>query len=183
MALIATLREVRRDVVRIRRALVVLEMAGHTGIAGQVVIVIDVAIGALPWRYRVHARQRKISRIVVEGCVRPRGGVVALRAGLREVRSHVIRIVRSLVILQMATDAGRARQIEVAIDMAIGALPGRHGMASTQWKSHRTVVEVCIQPCVHSVAGCAVGGKSPGRMAWIIRRFEIRRVARVALRR
>ena len=59
MALIAALREVRRHVIGIRRALVILQVAGDASGAREVVIVVDVAIGALPRRNRVHAGQRE----------------------------------------------------------------------------------------------------------------------------
>lgn len=51
---------------------------------------------------------------------------MALIAGLREVRRHVAGIVRSLIVLQMARDARRAREVVIIVDVAIGALPWRH---------------------------------------------------------
>ena len=57
--------------VRVRCSLVVLEVAADTGIGGQVVIVVDVAIGALPGRSCVHSGQREIRRVVVKRSVRP----------------------------------------------------------------------------------------------------------------
>lgn len=66
MALIATLREIRCNVIRVRRALVILEMTRDASGAGQVVVVIDVAIGALPRWNSMHSCQRKSRRVVVE---------------------------------------------------------------------------------------------------------------------
>ncbi len=71
MALIAGLGEVLRDVAGIGRRLVVLQVTTHTGSAGEVVIVIDVTVGALPWRNRVHARECEANQIVVEARIRP----------------------------------------------------------------------------------------------------------------
>ena len=59
MALITSLREIRGHVVGIRGPLVVLEVAADTSRAGEVVVVVDVAIGADPGRHSVPTAQRK----------------------------------------------------------------------------------------------------------------------------
>ena len=59
VALLATLREIRRHVIRIRRTLEIFQVTRHAGGAGQVVIIVDVAVCTLPWRNRVRTRQRK----------------------------------------------------------------------------------------------------------------------------
>lgn len=53
MALRAVRREVRRNVVRVRSALEILEVTGYATRAGQVVVIVNVAIGALPRRHRM----------------------------------------------------------------------------------------------------------------------------------
>jgi len=146
VALITALREVRGYVIRICRSLVVLQVTRHAGRAGQVVVVVDVAIGALPRRRRMHARERKSSAVVVEGGIQPRTRVVALAAALREIRAHVIRICRPLVVLQMARDTSRAGQVVVVVHVAIGALPGWHRMHSGQRKIGRVVIERRVRP-------------------------------------
>ena len=141
VALITALREVRGYVIRIGRSLVVLQVTRHAGRAGQVVVVVHVAVGALPrWR-RMHARERKSSAVVVECGIQPRTRVVALTAALREIRAHVIRICRPLVVLQMARDTSRAGQVVVVVHVAIGALPRRHRMHPGQRKIGRIVIE------------------------------------------
>ena len=49
-------------------------------------------------------------------------------AGLRESALHVVGIRRVLEIRQVARDAGRGREVVVVVDVAIGALPRRHGV-------------------------------------------------------
>ena len=74
-------------------------MTGHAGRAGQVVVVVDVAIDALTRWHDVHAGQRETGTGVIEGRICPRSRVVALIAGLGEARGNVIWIGRSLIVL------------------------------------------------------------------------------------
>ena len=55
---------------------------------------------------------------------------MALLAGLREGGRHVVGIGGSLIILQMAGNAGRAGEVVIVVDVAVGAQPGRHGVAA-----------------------------------------------------
>ena len=71
--------------VGIRSALEVLQMARHAGVGSQVVIVIDVAVGASSRRHGVQAVERKPGAVVVELCVHPVAGVMTLLAGLRKI--------------------------------------------------------------------------------------------------
>ena len=66
VALLTGLRESTLNVIRIRSALVVLQMAGHAGCCRQVVVVVDVTIEALTWRNGVRSRQRETCRRVIE---------------------------------------------------------------------------------------------------------------------
>ena len=66
---VASLREVRRHVVGIGGSLEILEVAAHAGAAVQVVVVVDVAVGAQTRRNRVASAQRKSHRSVIEFCV------------------------------------------------------------------------------------------------------------------
>src|SRR5579863_1939878 len=120
---------------RVGCALIILQVASDARRAIQAVIVVDVAIGALPRGYGVRSAQREARVGVIEGRIRPVRRVVAGVAGLREVGGDVIRIRRALVVLQMASYAGSAIQSVVVVDVAIGALPRRHGVRTGQGKT------------------------------------------------
>jgi len=142
VALIAPLGEIRRHVIRVGRSLVVLQVAGHASRAGQVVVVINVTVAALPRGNRVHTGEGKVGEVVVERGVGPGSRIVTLLAGLGEARGDVVGILRSLVVLEVAGYAGRARQVEVVINVTIGAHPRRHSVSARQRKSDRGVVEI-----------------------------------------
>ena len=125
---------------------IILLVAGITRRAIERVIVVDMAIGALPWRCCVRSGQRESGAVVVERRILPGTGVVARAASLREVRTHVVWIRRTLVILQVTRNASRVVQIVVVVHMAIGALPRRHGVHAGQWKSRQGMIERGIRP-------------------------------------
>ena len=56
MALLAGLRETRGDVVGIRGPLEILQVAADARRGVESVVVVDVAIGTLPWRHCVQSR-------------------------------------------------------------------------------------------------------------------------------
>jgi hypothetical protein len=109
-------------VIRIGGALEIGQVAAHTRGRRQVVVIVDVALGAL--QRRVRAGQREAGIVVIKGGLRPRSRVVALLTGLRESRTDVVRIRRSLKILQMAVDAVRIRasQVVIVVEVAQRAL-------------------------------------------------------------
>ncbi len=116
VAQLALLRESRRDVVRVCRGLVILQMAGGASHAGQVVIAVDVARRAGDADMR--AGQREARRRVVELGTCPGSRRVADRAICGEADLRVVGIRRPLIILQVTRRAGRAGQIVVAVDVA-----------------------------------------------------------------
>ena len=66
---------------------------------------------------------------------------MALIARLGETRGDVIRIGRSLIVLQMATDAGRRAQVVVVVYMAISTLSRWHGVQAGKREGRGIVVE------------------------------------------
>ena len=84
VALGAGLREVRRYVIGIGRSLEILQVAAHAGAAGQIVVVVDVAVRAGAWRHGVQAGQYKAGCGMIKFCVGPLHGIVALLASRRE---------------------------------------------------------------------------------------------------
>ena len=124
MAGVAGLRESAGNVVGIGGSLEILEMARHAPSTVQVVIVVNVTIGAGARWDGVQPGEGEPGAVVVEFRVGPVAGVMALLASLREVRSRVVGIRCSLEIFQVAADAGRicARQVVVVIDVALRAL-------------------------------------------------------------
>ena len=126
VALLASLGEVRRRVVRVRRALIILQVARDARRVGNVVVVVDMAICALSWRDGVHSRQGEGRLRVVKRSRLPCRGAMANLASLRKSRLHVIRVGRTLKIFQVAGNTGRAGQVVVIIEMSIGALSRWH---------------------------------------------------------
>ena len=114
VALRAVRREVRRYVVRVRSALEIFEVTVYASRAGQVVVIVDVAIGALARRHRMSTAQRESHRIVIELGIHP---VIAGMAGIAvggKFRANVIGIGGGLKILEVTRRAGRGHRPEVA---------------------------------------------------------------------
>ena len=155
MALLAGLWEVRSRVIGIGRALKVLQVARYAGVGRQVKVVINVAVRASSWRHRVRPGERESGAVVVKRCIRPTTSVVALVAGLREIRRDVIRVGCALEVLQVAGDAGGAVQRVVVVDVAIGALARRNGVQSGQHEAGRRMIELGIAPLHRIVTGFA----------------------------
>ena len=78
--------------VGIGRALEIPQVAGNARIRRQIVVVVDVAIGASPRRNRMATGQDESRRAVVEFCVQPIVGSMAGFAGGGELGVDVIGI-------------------------------------------------------------------------------------------
>jgi hypothetical protein len=110
------------------------------------VVAVYVAIGALAGWNSMQAGQRERRVVMVERRIRPRHGVVANLALLRESGSPVIWIRGAVEIVQMACDAGGAVQGVVIVDVAIRALPRRYGVGSGQREPGGVVIELSVGP-------------------------------------
>ena len=77
--------------------------------AVQVVVIVDVAVGARPRRNRMGTRQREAGLRVIELAIRPLDCVMTLLAGRREARVRH-RTFRVVVVGLVATDAGRRQR-------------------------------------------------------------------------
>ena len=152
---VAGLREIRTDVIRVCRSLVVLQVATHARRGVQAVVVVNVAIGAGPRRHRVQPSERKPGAGMVERGIHPVGGVMAGIARLREIRRDVIRVRRPLIVLQVAAHAGCAVQAVVIVDVAIGAGARRNRVQAGEREPGTVVVKRGIQPSAGAVAGIA----------------------------
>ena len=147
MAGLACRRESGGEVIHRRQGIrVVLGVAAHTCCGRQVVVVVDVAVGALTRWNGVRPGQSESGTVVVESRIEPRSRVVALIAALREVRAYVIRIRRPLIVLQMAAHTGRTRQVVIIIDVAVATLARGHGVQPGQREVGHVVVERRVRP-------------------------------------
>ena len=115
-----------RGMVRVGRILIVRFVTGVAIGRDRCVVVVHVAICA--GHRGMCARERESRVVVIERGRTPRCRGVAQVALLRESRGHVVRVGRSLEVLQMARNAGCAREVIVVAGVAIGAQPRRNRM-------------------------------------------------------
>jgi len=167
------LRNPRGHVIRIRRSLEILQMARHASGRGQVVVSVQMALSALH-RDMGSGKGEGCLR-VIESCRRPCCGGVADIASLRNSGGHVVRIVRCLIVLQVAAHASGRRQIEVAICVALIALQVR--VSSRQRESDRVVIESSRLPRCCRVTFLTGLRKAKRDVIRIRRLLEIRKVA------
>lgn len=166
--------------VRIRRALVILQVAAHACIAGQVVVPIDVAIAAL--QLGVRARDGETHSGVVEVRRLPCGSVVAVLAGLREPQRDVIRVGRFAEIRLVATHTVGWRSLVLAAHVATRAI--ERGMSPGEGEAGNfQMVEASAEPSRDRMALLASARKSGGDMVGRCCLLIRRRVAGEALER
>ena len=108
----------------------------------RIVVRVGVACGANAVGVAVVRRELRVLG-VVEGCARPCSGVVAGRTRSREELRlrRVTRVGGVVVIGLMASDAGYGQRRIVAVDVAVGAYPRRHGVRASQREGRVVVVE------------------------------------------
>jgi len=144
---VAGLGQIRRHVIGIGRALVVLQVARDAGRAVQAVVIVLVTVRTEPRRHRVQPGQSEARARMVKLAIGPQVGVVTLFAGGRECRRRVgYRSRRIVVISLVARDAGRVRNRVIVVDVAIHARAGRHHMIAGQRETCGVVIESRIQP-------------------------------------
>jgi len=165
----------------VRCGLIILQVASHARSAAQRVVVVEVAIGALPRRYGVQARQRKSGGGVIKFAVGPLRGVVALLARGGESGVGYWRR-RGVVCGLVATNASRAGDAVIVVDVAVAALPRRYGVRAGQRESRLRVIEGCRLPGRSVVAGLTGLGKSARDVIWVRGVLEILQVTRHASR-
>ena len=178
----ASLREPATHVIRVGGSLEILQVTRHAGRAGQVVVVVDVAIGTLPRRNRMRARQHKVHRGMIETRRLPGRSCVALQAIRREIGSHVIRIPRALKIFEVAGQASRGGQVVVVVDVAIDALTRWHSVPARQQEPCGRVVKFSVEPVVTGMACVACRRELCGNVIGICGRLKILEVAGTASR-
>ena len=120
MAALASLRYSGLHMVGIGRALKVLQVTRHAGGIGQVVISVDVTLGAL--QRGVRPGQWEAGSRVIEAGISPGRGVVTALASLRYSRLHVVGIGRALKVLQVTRHAAGIGQVVISVDVTLGAL-------------------------------------------------------------
>ena len=148
--------------------------------AVQVVVVVDVAIGAGPRRNRVRPGQREAGLRVIELAIRPLDGVVALFASRREARMRH-RAVGVLVVGLVARNASGDRDVVVVVDVTVGASARRNRMRSRQRPASLRVIEFAIRP-LDGVVALLAGCRESRMWHRTVRILEIVLVARNASR-
>ncbi len=167
--------EPRRGVIRIRGLSIVGKVARGAVARRPREDSLDVALRARETHMR--SREREVGKAaVVERHTRPITGVMAQSAILRETRLGVVGIARAREILKMAADATGAGQLEIAAEMAGGAI--ELGVNAGQGEtSELPVVEGSPHPGIHGVAGLASRGEARRLMIGKLRLHELGRVA------
>ena len=138
MADFALLRNSCRRVIRTRRPLEILEVAGKACRSGQVVVSIRVALSA--GHLGMSTGQRKCRFRMVESGRLPGGSRVTDLALLRDPSRRVIWICRSLEILEVARNACGRGDVEIAVRVALIALQLR--VSAVQREADRIMIEV-----------------------------------------
>jgi hypothetical protein len=156
--------ETRLRVIRVRRFLIVLQVARSAIFRDVCVIVVNVTARAR--HIHVRAGQREPGECsVIKLRLQPRGHVVARGARGRECQLHVIRILRAHVVLHVASHAIRRRPLVPPSNVTLSAF--EIGVRPHQSESSEAqVVEFGAKPRVHvGVAHLTLRWKTQGDVA------------------
>lgn len=180
MALLASLGKVGLGVIRLGRTFVIVQMAGHAGSAGQVVVVVDVTLCTR--QRRVCSRKRKAGVVVVERRIGPGNRVVTLIAGLRETLLHVARVVRVVEVCQVATDAWGIGAGQSVVVVHVTLRTKDLGMRPSERPASCRVIERCAGPGRSVMALLASGREAHLGVRRAVGPVEVVLVATDALR-
>lgn len=111
---LAVLRKSSRDVIRIRSALEILQMARSASRAGQVVIVVDMAVEAYARRICVRIRQREPHACMIEFCVQPGIRPMASFARGGETGARMVRVGCGLEVVRVARVTLRGESLKLS---------------------------------------------------------------------
>lgn len=147
----AGLRKIRRDMIRICRALKITLMAGEAvrRRAGKTIVHVTM----ITRNREMRAGEWKLRAVVIEVCRPPGVNRVARQAIAGKVAGNVVRVGRLLKIRLMAGETIFRRASEAIVDVALAA---RHrNVRALQWKSRGVVIERRRLPDACRVAACA----------------------------
>lgn len=122
----------------------------------------------------VSARQWEGSVVVVKAGRRPRGGAMADVTLLRKAPRDMVRIIRVLIIRQMATHTCRTGEAKVSVRMALAALHGR--VKTSEWPTCRRVIERGRGPVRGAVAHFTLLGETCRDVTRVVRSLVILQV-------
>ena len=146
------------------RALKILQVARNTSCGREVVIIVDVTVGAQSRRHHMHASQREADRRMVELGIQPCICPVALLAGNREFPGNVIRIARTPVVRGVARIALRGHSLELTIGRVfVAGIAIDSGVRPGQRKTIVVLLHLLNRdrPPPHCVALLAIGAELP----------------------
>jgi hypothetical protein len=152
--------EITGDMVRVRRGLKIFQVATRTCGGAQVVIVVDVAVGAFTRRNSMSTGQQESGRGVIKFCVQPVIGAVATVACGGEFGGDVIGITGRLKILRVARIASRRHRFKLAVRRAfVTSIAIDSSMCSRQGKAIIVLLDLLgrYSPSAHGVALLAIG--------------------------
>ena len=166
-------RESCRHVVRIVRALIIHLVTAKAVGRHRGVVVVHVATRAC--NGRVLPRQWETCVVVVKACWTPGCRTVAYVALLWESGRNVVRTVRALEILQVATHAGRVGDVVVRIGVALATL--QSGVSARQRPSSGRVIEGRSVPVRGRMANLALLREASRRVIGIVCALEVFQMA------